>query len=642
MSKRLKLRHNEYYNFQETLDELYSLSEQGRYFKNLTEIMRSKNNIRLAYRNIKRNGGANTPGVDGLTMKDIAKLSPDVVIERIQSMFDYYAPQPVRRKMIPKPNGKFRPLGIPCIWDRLFQQSILQVLEPICEAKFHNHSYGFRANRSTHHAIARMSSLINISELHHCVDVDIKGFFDNVNQGKLLKQLWSLGIRDKKLLSILSTLIKAEIIGEGKPTKGAPQGGILSPLLSNIVLNELDWWISNQWETFETIHNYADSGRYRALKDSILKEMFIVRYADDFKILCRTRNQAVRTKIAVEKFLKERLHLECSEEKSKVINLKKNWSEFLGIKMKVKRKGSEEIKITKRVKTTDENTGIAKRKTIVIGTTYKPKYVCQSKMTTKAKKNARIKIINAIKHVQKSTNPNSVRKFNSTIIGIQNYYKIATDIVIDLSEIDYLCRRTFKNRLRGQTKLAKFVEMSTSQQTRYKDYKGKLKLYSLGGVVFAPIHAQKHKSQMNFSQDICNFTEKGRKLIHKRLMNTAAHLIATTFDKYTSDRSIEYHDNRISKFISQNGKCFVTGKELGLHDWHCHHIIPYYKSKDDSFHNLVVVDKEIHQLIHMKNETKIQQLLSDHKIKGNKLAKLNELRIKAGTDIIRKTKIKAA
>src|SRR3954452_23238426 len=99
-----------------------------------------------------------------------------------------------------------------------------------------------------------------------------KGFFDNVHHSKLLKQIWSLGIKDKALLSIISKLLKAEIEGEGVPTKGTPQGGILSPLLSNIVLNELDWWISDQWETFESRYIYSTNGsKYQHLKKTALK-----------------------------------------------------------------------------------------------------------------------------------------------------------------------------------------------------------------------------------------------------------------------------------------------------------------------------------------------------------------------------------
>lgn len=236
---------------QKAFDELYQQSKNGNNFYKLLEIIGSEQNICLAYRNLKTNSGSKTAGTDGKTIEGIKGLSDREVIETVRKQLADYHPQSVRRVFIPKPGSdKKRPLGIPCIWDRLIQQCILQVLEPICEPKFHNHSYGFRQNRDAHHAVSRVVSMVNMYKHYYCVDVDIKGFFDNVNHGKLLKQIWTLGIRDKRLLCIISKILKSEIEGEGIPDKGTPQGGLISPLLSLIVLNELDWWVSSQWETF--------------------------------------------------------------------------------------------------------------------------------------------------------------------------------------------------------------------------------------------------------------------------------------------------------------------------------------------------------------------------------------------------------
>ena len=177
-------------------------------------------------------------------------------------------------------------------------------MEPICEAKFSENSYGFRPNRSAENAIARAEFLIQNTRLHYVVEFDVKGFFDNVDHSKLIKQIWSLGIRDKNLLFVLKRILKAPIRLENGameyPTKGTPQGGIISQFLANIVLNELDQWVDSQWQDNPVTAKYKTSinangsinksNAYKFMRRTNLKEMYIVRYADDFRIFCRTKD----------------------------------------------------------------------------------------------------------------------------------------------------------------------------------------------------------------------------------------------------------------------------------------------------------------------------------------------------------------
>jgi RNA-directed DNA polymerase len=589
---------------QHFFDNLYAQSVNGQNFYDLMKLIISNENIRLAYRNIKRNTGSKTAGTNKLTIDDIKHLSVEKVIEHVQTMSQAYEPESVRRVFIPKANGKVRPLGIPTIWDRIFQQCILQVIEPICEAKFHKHSYGFRPNRSTHHAKARLESLINMVGLYHCIDVDIKGFFDNVHHSKLLKQIWSLGIRDKALLFIISKLMRAEIEGEGIPIRGVPQGGILSPLLSNIVLNELDWWVSNQWETFQSNHNYKHNGsKVNALKKSELKECYIVRYADDFKVLCRTRSQAIKMNYAIKDFLKTRLYLETSDEKSKVINLKKNSSEFLGFSFRAIRKGKTRFG-----------------------------YVAKSNMTKKAKSNALIKVKDSIKAIQKKPCIETVWQYNTVVMGIQNYYAVATDIMKNLSELSSHLNKTLYNRLKKFRTEAKFNDMTTTLQKRYKGFSPRY--YKIQSMVFVPIYAQRHKTNLCFSQDICNYTVNGRTKIHKDLKAINKNVLSYVMKNFIPNRTIEYNDNRISKFIAQYGKCAVTGIELGKHDWHCHHKKPYHLSRDDRYTNLIVLHESVHRLIHLKDIEKIKLLIKTLKLNKKQIHKVNELRKQCQNDLI--------
>lgn len=335
------LRHAEYYGMQPVFDELYHRSLEGENFTDLMDLILSRDNILLAYRNIKANGGSYTAGTDNKNISDIGCLPPETVAEKVRFIVTGsqhgYRPKPVRRKDIPKPNGKTRPLGIPCIWDRLVQQCIKQVIEPICEAKFSDNSYGFRPNRSVEHAVQKTYTMLQRMNLHYVIEFDIKGFFDNVNHSKLMRQIWAMGIHDKQLIFIIKRILKAPIrMPDGTtliPDKGTPQGGIISPLLANIVLNELDKWVESQWQNHPLVKEY---GYERKIRNSItfdrskaflkmrktgLKEMYIVRYADDFRIFCRNKEDALRTKEAVTAWITERLRLEVSPEKTRIAGL---------------------------------------------------------------------------------------------------------------------------------------------------------------------------------------------------------------------------------------------------------------------------------------------------------------------------------
>ena len=606
MLKKDKLRYNEYYDMQHIYDELYAQSKNGNNFYKLLEIIGSEQNICLAYRNLKTNNGSKTAGTDGLTIDDIKHLCDEDIIMKVRSSLDNYQPKSVRRVFIPKSGSdKMRPLGIPCIWDRLVQQCILQVLEPICEPKFHNHSYGFRANRSAHHALGRVTSLINISKYHYCVDVDIKGFFDNVNHGKLLKQIWTLGIRDKRLICIISKMLKAEIDGEGVPEKGTPQGGLLSPLLSLIVLNELDWWVSSQWETFQPKHRNKNGWFQYAKKHTRLKSGFIVRYADDFKIMCSTYEEAQRFYHSTVDFLNKRLKLEISPEKSKVVNLKKNSSDFLGFKIKV----------------------IPKGKT-------KHGYVAKTDMNQKALKKAKTNLKLKVKDIVRHTTTFQIARYNLAVMGMQNYYCVATNIYNNLTEVSYALLPTTRVRFKKIAKLIPFETTSQDFQMKTTGIRPQTKIIMIADTPLLPINGVKHKNPLNFSQDICNFTEHGRSRIHKEIALVTKEEIRILLEYKDTTKSVEFNDNRISVFIAQQGNCYITNRRHSPTDMVC--IYKNITETDrDKYQNLVFVEIPISKAILTESVEQAKMWLMNYGLSSQQKKKLNKIRANYGYQAIK-------
>lgn len=616
--KKQKIRNSEYYDMQIVFDELYAESAAKHQFHSLVELIKRPENIKLAYRNMRKNDGSRTAGVDGKTISDLNKWNENALVCHVQRKLDWYIPNAVRRVEIPKDNGKTRPLGIPTIMDRLIQQCILQVLEPICEAKFFKRSNGFRPDHSAENAIAQAERMIQSVGCHYVIDIDIKSFFDNVNHGKLLKQMWTLGIRDKKLLSIISAMLKAEVAGIGFPEKGTPQGGIISPLLSNIVLNELDWWIVSQWEEMPTQKNYVHriyangtpdkSNTIRVLRTTKLKECYVVRYADDFKIFCKKRSDAVKLFEATKQWLLDRLGLEISPEKSKIVNLKRHYSEFLGFKLKVRTKGK------------------------------KPdgqlRYVVEAHIKDKALLKIREKSKGIIGQMRQTYDPGMeyrlIQKYNSYIMGIHNYYSIATHVNIDIHKIAFDVKKSLYNRLKhrlqkkGQITNRYILEKyGTSREVRY-----------LNGHAIIPIAYVQHRVPMDKKNRVNKYTPEGRIEIHRNLADINMAVLYYLMNNPCGKQSVEYNDNRIALYVAQKGKCAVSGVELEANQVDCHHKQPVSLGGNDSYQNLIIVSDLVHILIHSANERTIRKYLKVLNPNKMQLEKLNKLRVLAEMPVL--------
>ena len=620
------LRHAEYYDMQSTFDELYARSQAGEIFENLMDVILSRENILLAYRNIKSNTGSITPGTDKLKISDTGKLTADEVTARVRKIVkgakNGYTPRSVRRKDIPKPNGNTRPLGIPCIWDRLVQQCIKQVMEPICEARFSNNSYGFRPNRSVENAIAATYRLMQKSGLHYVVEFDIKGFFDNVDHSKLIKQLWSLNIRDKELLYVIRRILKAPILmpdgNTERPTKGTPQGGIISPLLANVVLNELDHWIESQWQCNPVTENYAyrenaagcpiQSHAYRAMRNTRLKEMYIVRYADDFRIFCRNKEDALRTKEAVTAWITERLRLEVSPEKTRIVNVRKRYSEFLGFKIRVRPKSR--------------------------------KYIVQSHICDKKLELERQKLVEQAKRIARPSEGkrplDEIRLYNSMVLGIQNYFQLATCISIDCRKIHRQVMTVLTNRLNTETGCRLVREGGAMTESEKERFGKSAMIRYVSGIdqPIYPIAYIKNKIPMAKKAAVCSYTVEGRALIHTNLsMNSS--VLSGLRNQPSMGRSTELTDSRISLFSAQRGKCALSGELFeNAADIVCWLKTPAELGGKERYRNMILFHNRFLPLLQECPKNELKEIADTLKATKELMLKVNSLRQQAGLSAI--------
>ena len=282
------------------------------YASKLLEKILDRNNLNLAYKRVKANKGSH--GVDGMNVDEplpFLKQNGELIKQSI--LEGTYHPKPVRRVEIPKPDGGIRLLGIPTVLDRVIQQAIAQILSPIFEEKFSDSSYGFRPGRNAKQAIAKCKQYIE-EGYTWTVDIDIANYFDTVNHDKLIRLIWQT-VKDGRVISLIRKYLNSGVMANGvivETEQGTPQGGNLSPLLANIMLNELD----------------------RELEGRGLK---FCRYADDINIYVKSQKAAERVMQSITKFIEDKLKLKVNKEKSTV---DRPWKlKFLGFSFYCKKEG---------------------------------------------------------------------------------------------------------------------------------------------------------------------------------------------------------------------------------------------------------------------------------------------------------------
>ena len=536
-------------------DKLYQHSkkvydEGGRpALKGLLEIMSAEATIITAIHNIKSNHGSETPGVDSKTMRDYLQHSHSWVIRDIQSAFKHFEPQKIRRVYIDKPGkAEKRPLGIPTIRDRIVQECMRIVLEPIFEAQFFAHSYGFRPMRDAPMALERAKLLVHHTGYHWIVEGDISKCFDRIDHAILLKRLYHMGIRDRRVLQIIKAMLKTGVMDECEVNEeGTPQGGLISPLLANVYLDIMDEWITKQWEIKKTEYPFSKPYRkYKGLRRTALIPGFLVRYADEFIIITDTRAHAEDWKKRLQIFLHSKMKLTLSPEKTLITDIRKKYIKFLGYEYKVVPGKARKGYIPRTIPERDR----LRRKTDKIAHDIKkiPHYYSREQMV------------------------DAINRINSQIRGIIQYYQCCTWVNISMKK--YSRRLQFVARRRLTQYKGKWIPAIQTQNLPrvHQQYKQKIPSMKYRDIYigFTALSFCKWEKTIPKKEEETPYTEAGRQLffertkkkrIHARLdeMYSEKSARATRYGQWGKLNNFEFIMNRAYALNRDKLKCRVCG-----------------------------------------------------------------------------------
>lgn len=558
-------------------------------FTGILEIIASEANIITSIHKIKANKGSHTVGIDDKEIDDYLNKGFDEVIEIVRAKLYDYNPNMVRRVWIPKPGkSEKRPLGIPTIIDRIIQECVRNIIEPIAEAQFFEHSYGFRPMRSADMAIARIKHINFHAKCYWVVEGDIKGFFDNIDHNTMINSLWNLGIRDKRVLSIIKQMLKAGVMDEcSKSELGTPQGGIISPLLANIYLNRFDNFMTGDFERkkLKKPHSRRD-GEISAMRNhSNLKTCYYVRYADDWVILTDSKEDAERLKFKAKKYLHDTLKLDLSEEKTLITNVCSKPIKFLGVEIRMVKKNGKWVN---KVSPESER--------------FKRKMKDLSREIFYIRKTSTLDADRLIENIN---------RVNSIIVGLINYYSMCDQISVVIRKYAWLLKYTAYKSLKrygGQwiraNEVSNLIGLHYGHKANIPAIKYKDMYIGVTDINFAKWDNPRCKNQNETP-----YTPEGRELYNKRMrkkglkvrtdeVNSTAHAFYIRMSKNPL-YNFEYFMNRPYTYNRDKGKCKICGGYVEPNEARFHHVdkkLPM--NQMNKVKNLITVHQYCHDLIH--------------------------------------------